>query len=167
MGDFCAFLLVLCIDSNKRHAGAERTHGFLHWNGMSSFLWEFVKQPCPPAFFVDSMGKVWYDIRCWERKLLFSGSTSTRTRSLMDRTEASDAFNAGSIPVECTERRKVFLPLFFYVFNIFSRWFRLQKVQIFLAESVFPICPEGGVLPICISLYCWAVFWIVFSFLLK
>lgn len=23
------------------------------------------------------------------------------TRSLMDRTEASDAFNAGSIPVEC------------------------------------------------------------------
>ena len=27
------------------------------------------------------------------------------TRSLMDRTEASDAFNAGSIPVECIRRR--------------------------------------------------------------
>ena len=34
-----------------------------------------------------------------ENTLCLKGSM--RTRSLMDRTEASDAFNAGSIPVEC------------------------------------------------------------------
>ena len=35
------------------------------------------------------------------------------TRSLMDRTEASDAFNAGSIPVECRLERGFYLtPLF-------------------------------------------------------
>ena len=29
------------------------------------------------------------------------------TRSLMDRTKASDAFNAGSTPVGCTYRNKI------------------------------------------------------------
>ena len=35
-------------------------------------------------------------------KRFFLLSDFMSTRSLMDRTEASDAFNAGSIPVECT-----------------------------------------------------------------
>ena len=36
------------------------------------------------------------------RKTVLLLSNPMSTRSLMDRTEASDAFNAGSIPVECT-----------------------------------------------------------------
>ena len=40
----------------------------------------------------------------WKHSLCLNGSM--RTRSLMDRTEASDAFNAGSIPVECRILRR-------------------------------------------------------------
>lgn len=48
-------------------------------------------------------------------------AAETCTRSLMDRTEASDAFNAGSIPVECTGREscsRLFFVQFSLVFNI-------------------------------------------------
>ena len=44
------FLCVLL----KRHAGAERTHGFLYWDGKPLFLWELVKQLCRDHSMVDA-----------------------------------------------------------------------------------------------------------------